>query len=348
MWRETLSKLEFVVCIDRQLTADASYADIVLPATTMFEIDSYMVYGPIFRLREKLIEPVGEARNDYLIMAELADRLGYGHLYPRTEEEMIRFALEGSGYTLEQVKAAGGWVKSRRADDGVPEVGEGRLARRRQARVRTPTGKFEICSTILEDYGYEPLPKYTEPNEGPHRQPRSGRRFPWCSTRGPGHTPTFVPSTTASKGLVKDNPEPSGRAQFEGRRRTGNLRRATWWRCGRREVRFRFGPESPTTSSQGAVECNMGGGTPVGPKAWQEWNVNELTDIGNYDEISGFPVYKALLCDVVKIEEGDESTRKSAGVEARSCVAGGGGMLPRRKRRRIYLDHNATTPVIPR
>ncbi|MFC2050221.1 molybdopterin dinucleotide binding domain-containing protein, partial [Chloroflexota bacterium] len=24
---------------------------------------------------------------------------------------------------------------------------------------------------------------------------------------------------------------------------------------------------------KGAIECNMGGGTPVGPKAWQEWNV---------------------------------------------------------------------------
>ncbi len=72
IWRETLSQLEFLVSIDRQLTADAAYADIVLPATTMFEIDSYMVYGPIFRLREKIIDPVGESRNDYLIMAGLA------------------------------------------------------------------------------------------------------------------------------------------------------------------------------------------------------------------------------------------------------------------------------------
>jgi len=90
IWRETLSKLDFLVCIDRQFTADAAYADIVLPATTMFEIMSYMTYGPIFRLREKVIEPVAEARNDYLIMAELAKRLGYGDLYPQTEEEMIR------------------------------------------------------------------------------------------------------------------------------------------------------------------------------------------------------------------------------------------------------------------
>jgi len=100
IWRETLSKLDFQVSIDRQMTADAAYADIVLPATTMFEIDSYMVYGPIFRLREKMIDPVGEARNDYLIMAELAQKLGYGHLYPQTEKEMIEFALSNSDYTV--------------------------------------------------------------------------------------------------------------------------------------------------------------------------------------------------------------------------------------------------------
>ena len=32
---------------------------------------------------------------------------------------------------------------------------------------------------------------------------------------------------------------------------------------------------------QGAIECSQGGGTPVGPKAWQLSNVNELTDIQN-------------------------------------------------------------------
>ncbi|MCX6013159.1 MAG: molybdopterin-dependent oxidoreductase, partial [Chloroflexi bacterium] len=93
VWRETLNNLEFLICIDRQFTADAAYADIVLPATTMFENCSYMTYGPIFCLREKVIEPLGEARNDYLIMAQLAQSLGYGHLFPQTEEDMIHFAL---------------------------------------------------------------------------------------------------------------------------------------------------------------------------------------------------------------------------------------------------------------
>jgi len=55
---------------------------------------------------------------------------------------------------------------------------------------------------------------------------------------------------------------------------------------------------------KGTIECSMGGGTPVGPEAWRERNVNELTDLDNLDEISGFPVYKALLCDVVKVASG--------------------------------------------
>ena len=65
------------------LTADCAYADIVLPAATSYEINSYMTYGPLFRIREQVIHPVGEARNSFFILTELADRLGYGHLYPR-------------------------------------------------------------------------------------------------------------------------------------------------------------------------------------------------------------------------------------------------------------------------
>ena len=52
---------------------------------------------------------------------------------------------------------------------------------------------------------------------------------------------------------------------------------------------------------QGAIDADMGGGGPVGPHEWQDCNVNNLTDLQRYDPISGFPVYKALLCDVVKI-----------------------------------------------
>ncbi|HZD40778.1 MAG TPA: molybdopterin dinucleotide binding domain-containing protein [Terriglobales bacterium] len=51
----------------------------------------------------------------------------------------------------------------------------------------------------------------------------------------------------------------------------------------------------------GTVEVNMGGGNPIQAEAWRNANANYLTDPDNRDPISGFPVFKALLCDVKKM-----------------------------------------------
>ena len=208
-WRDTLDGLDFLVCIDRQLTADAAYADIVLPATTMFEIDSYMVYGPIFRLREKLVEPVGESRNDYLIMAELARRLGYGEMFPQTEEQMIRFALDGAGYTLVDVRAAGGWGKMPIPMMEYRKWEKGGLREDGKPGFETPTGKFEISSSRLADYGYEPLPKYVEPSEGPKGSPELARDFPLVFNSGARPQTDFRSQHHGVEGLLKDHPEPT-------------------------------------------------------------------------------------------------------------------------------------------
>ena len=53
----------------------------------------------------------------------------------------------------------------------------------------------------------------------------------------------------------------------------------------------------------GAVEINVGGGSPIQAEAWRQANANYLTDMDNRDPISGFPVLKALLCDVQKQRE---------------------------------------------
>lgn len=342
IWDETLSKLDFVVCIDRTLTADARYADVVLPATTMFEIDSYMTYGPIFRLRERVIEPVGEARNDYLIMAELADRLGYGHLFPATEEAMIRRALDGSGHTLEDVREAGGWVKLPTPMMEYKKWQKGGLRPDGAPGFDTPTGKFEIWSTILEDHGYEPLPKYTEPTEGPIADPGLTAEYPLVFNSGARPHNDFRSQHHSIPGLVTDSPEPIVEINVHDAAErgidTGDLVEVVTRRGG---VPLRAAVTDRIV--EGAIEANMGGGTPVGPVPWQEWNVNVLTDLGNYDEISGFPVYKALLCNVIKIAEGTGTTRKDA-----HSLHPDPAVLPARnngERPRIYLDNNATTEI---
>jgi len=65
--------------------------------------------------------------------------------------------------------------------------------------------------------------------------------------------------------------------------------------------RVRFRARVTEDIVAGVVEANMGGGGPLGNEAWRAANVNELTDPANVDPISGFPVYKALLCDVVPV-----------------------------------------------
>ena len=345
LWRETLSNLEFQVCIDRQLTADAAYADIVLPATTMFEINSYMTYGPIFRLREKVIEPVGEARNDYLIMVELAERLGYGNLYPHSEEEMIRFALKDSDFTLEDVKKSGGTVKIAVPMMEYKKWEKGKLRADGRPGFETPTGKFEIWSTILEDHGYEPLPKYIEPQEGPLADPKLAKKYPLVFNSGARPHTDFRSQHHGINGLLKDNPEPTVEiSSADAKRRgitSGDLVEV---RTLRGSIPFRARVTDDIIA--GAIECNMGGGTPIGPKAWQEWNVNELTDLAKYDKISGFPVYKALLCEVVKVKAGTVADRKN--VEKKVCLTGRLFELEKRAKKPeiyVYLDNNATTAV---
>jgi cysteine desulfurase NifS len=339
-WRAALEKLELLVCIDRQLTADAAYADIVLPASTMFEISSYMTYGPLFRLRDRVIEPLGESRNDYLIMAELAARLGYGDCYPQSEEEMIRFALEGSGFALEDVQRAGGAVKLPGRMMEYRKWEKGRLRPNGAPGFDTPTGKFEIFSSVLEEHGYEPLPKYVEPSEGPRAAPHLLEEFPLVFNSGARPQTDFRSQHHGIPGLVKEHPEPTVDINVEDAAArgiaAGDLVEV---RTLRGAVPFRARVSEDIV--RGAVDCSQGAGGPVGPKAWREWNVNLLTDDANYDEISGFPVYKALLCEVTKIADGqgDAAGLATCDVPAFSAT--------RREivRRDVYLDNAATTRV---
>jgi hypothetical protein len=50
----------------------------------------------------------------------------------------------------------------------------------------------------------------------------------------------------------------------------------------------------------GFVYAPVGGGGPLGTESWRKANVNVLTDLEQFDPISGFPVYKTLMCQVKK------------------------------------------------
>src|SRR5664280_587164 len=273
--------------------------------------------------------------------------------------DLLRFALAGSGFSLEDVKAAGGIVKVATPLMEYRKWEKGKLRADGQPGFETPTGKFEILSTILAEHGHEPLPRYTEPVEGPLSRPDLAAAYPLVFNSGARPHTDFRSQDHGIEGLLVDNPEPSVEMSSRDAERRGI---ETGDRVEVRTLRGVVAFRARVTDDivPGAVECSMGGGGPVGPAAWRESNVNELTALGNYDEISGFPVYKALLCDVVRIEPGGGGRRPAAGtqgdghVRSEAGVRDGSSTSPlfstgqqAAPARRVYMDCNATTRVVP-
>ncbi len=343
IWRKTLDGLDFLVTINRQLTADSAYADIVLPATTYFENVSYMTYGSTFRIRDRVIEPLGQARSDFFIMAELAERLGYGHLYPQSEEALLRHVLKGSGFTLEDVRAAGGTVSVEAEMMQYRKWEKGLLRSDGKPGFDTPSGKFEIASTVLEEFGYDPLPEYTEPSEGPLSRPDLTKTYPLVFNSGARVRTSFHTQHHGIGSLGRERPEPTVMMNREDARVRGI---ENGDRVMIRSPRGSVAMRAIVTDDivKGSIDANHAGGNPLGPEAWQQCNINDLTDLDNFDPISGFPVYKALLCDVVKASGEGEPLILDSGEISKQEV---GAAEPDPAGRSIYLDHNATTPLAP-
>jgi len=298
LWQRALAALDLLVVVDRFPSADARHAHLLLPATTGFENLSYFRTddGRVL-LRRPVISPRGEARNDYLIFAELARRLGYGHRWPADEEAAVRYALEGSGVTFEELA---------RSPDGVQlELPPLRAGQHRRSELRTdgepgfetPTGKFEFTSEWLREHGHEPLPVYTDPAEGPARQPELVARFPLVFSSGARRPHTFRSQLLDTPSFTRRDPHPRAQMNQEDAGARGiSDGDPVWVATPRGRLPFRAWVTEDI--SAGVVEVDMGGGGPLAPEAWRKANVNELTDLENRDPISGFPVLKALLCEV--------------------------------------------------
>jgi predicted molibdopterin-dependent oxidoreductase YjgC len=94
--KRALEALDFLVVQDLFLTETAELADVVLPAAAFAETDGTFTNTErrVQRLR-KAVEPPGEAREDWRIVAELSTRLGY----PMSYEDASRVWDEVAGLT---------------------------------------------------------------------------------------------------------------------------------------------------------------------------------------------------------------------------------------------------------
>lgn len=302
LWRRSYEELDLLVTVDRFMTGDGLYADYILPAATLFELESYEIFGHRIQHRERVVDPVGECRTDVEIVGELAERLGYGELFPKTGRDMIERALEGHGHTYEDLVDAPMGITSEEPEKVYKGWESGSLREDGRPGFPTPTGKFEFASTMLERHGYNPLPEFSAPSEGPVGSPQVAEEFPLVFNSGARLHSDFRSQHHNIEGLLKMQREPEVWLHpVDAEARGLQHGDPVYVVSPRGKVPYRLKVTEDIV--EGVVEANGGGGSPIAVKAWKDCNVNELTDHENRDPISGFPVYKALLCQVVPRDE---------------------------------------------
>jgi anaerobic selenocysteine-containing dehydrogenase len=193
---EALKKLEFLVVIDFFLTPTAELADIFLPSGTWLEqnhvADNWKRHGFVLA-RQKCVE-IGECWQDHKIFLELGKRMGQ-EWWP-TVEDALDYLLEPAGLTWEQFKEKG-YLK-----------GEMVYHKYKKRGFSTPTKKLEIYSTVLKDWGYDPLPKYVEIPESPVSTPEILKDYPYILNAGL-RTPTFFHSANRNIPWLREiHPDP--------------------------------------------------------------------------------------------------------------------------------------------
>lgn len=174
-----LEKVDFMAVSDFFLTPTAELADIVLPAATWLEMDYigdfWKRHGYILP-RRKVIQ-VGECRSDHEMLNDLAHRVGQGAHWWDDFEKALDWILEPLGITWQDFKKMD-YIR-----------GEVRPHKYKEKGFSTPTRKFELWSTLLESWGYDPLPQYHEPPESPVSAPELYASFPYIlitGARSPG------------------------------------------------------------------------------------------------------------------------------------------------------------------
>jgi anaerobic selenocysteine-containing dehydrogenase len=212
---------------------------------------------------------------------------------------MVEFVFKDSDISLKELKENPKGVKIPIPQSEYKKYAKGMLRRDGKPGFNTPSGKFEISSGLLKKFGYESLPKYEEPKEGPLSSPQGEGGYPLILNTGARIQSTFRSQHLNIPGLIKMQPDPQIliNPSDAGTRGIENGDKVKV-RTSRAEVPF-FAKVTEDIMP-GTIEANVGGGGPLGPNSWREANANYLTDHNHRDPISGFPVFKALLCEVEK------------------------------------------------
>jgi anaerobic selenocysteine-containing dehydrogenase len=303
-WREALERLEFIVCVDTFMTPTAMYADVVLPAATFLEKDGVRTWWVPMQAINKAIEVEG-CKPDVEINFELARRFDPSFQWSSTEnlfDEIIR----PSGITFRELKERV-FVYPPKGHPSVPYLryAKGLLRKDGKPGFNTPSGRFEIYSTLREAWGLYPLPHHREPPFSPMARPELFREYPLILSTG-RRSPVFFHTEHRMISILRRlDPEPIVEIHPETAKRLG-VEDGEWvvlenW-MGRVRLKAKLTKVVPEWMVMATHGWWFPEREPSEPELFGVWehNVNQLLPMGEVGEDGlGSPI-KHSLCRIVK------------------------------------------------
>jgi formate dehydrogenase alpha subunit len=264
---KAIEKLNFMVVQDIFLTDTAKMADVVLPAACYAEKDGTFTSTErrVQRVR-KAVEPPGEARPDWRIICDLAQKMGYMMRYNSPEEvfnEVASLMPQYGGISYSRIDKVGlQWPCPDKDHPGTPVLHIGKFTRGR--------GLF-----VPEEF--------TGPKEPPDKE------FPMLLTTGREFSQyNFGSMTRKTPGIEAICPEAFAEINPEDGKILG-IKDKTWIRLTSRRGSIKIRAKITERSQEGTVFV---------PYHFAEAPINMLT-LNSLDRLSRSPEYKVCA---VKIE----------------------------------------------
>ncbi|MDA3938724.1 MAG: molybdopterin-dependent oxidoreductase [Spirochaetia bacterium] len=152
-------KMDFIVSHDYFMTPTCQWSDVVLPVTTFLEREdilfsetNYLFYS------KKASEPVGAARTDYRIFADLSQRMGFEKSFTegRSESDWIEYFLEGSEILdIDNFRKTGIYESKNQMRVGLSDF----ISDPEKNPLNTPSGKIEIELPLFPTIGGTSIPE---------------------------------------------------------------------------------------------------------------------------------------------------------------------------------------------
>jgi anaerobic selenocysteine-containing dehydrogenase len=287
-----LEKIDFMAVSDFFITPTAELADIVLPSATWLEMDYigdfWKRHGYILP-RRKVIQ-VGECRSDHEMLNDLAHRVGQGEHWWDNFEQALDYVLEPMGITWQDFKKMD-YIR-----------GEVRYQEYTTKGFSTPSRKFELYSTLLEKWGYDPLPQYREPPESPYSTPQLFKEYPYILITG-ARSPGFFHSENRQIPWLRElHMDPEVEIHPETARKEG-IKEGDWIVIESPRGKARQRAKLFSGMDPKIVSAQHGWWFPekkVPGHGWDESNINLLTDNAyeTCDPAMGATNVRTLLCRI--------------------------------------------------